>query len=468
MTRPRTHRVLAAFLFFAGLSIFFIAPSVSAAPEGTRLVVFIIVDGLSEETFADNAHAYGEGGFLFLMENGAWFENAHYGHAATFTAPGHATIMTGTDPLRHGIIGNAWADRKTGAAVYCVDPKSGPARLRVPTIGDALIDATHGRSRVFSVGGKDRSTMLSAGKKGIAYFFDRSSGRFVRRPAGRVKWKYDTKRSGPSEDALVLDLAEELVQAEHLGTEPPPDVLVLALSSVDLLSHHYGSKSEEVRKHLISLDARLAEFLGFLNAKIGLEKTFIILTADHGFTEGQPVGMGRMSAALEKHLAEVFGKPGLVLVSMEPWIYLNGAALKTAKLDVLAVKAEAKKFLSVYPDVAAVFTQADAFEGLTPLARAVRRSWVPSAAGDLYIVPVEGTFLVSGDGPVKASHGTLYENDTHVPVIFFGAPFTDGLYDDAIEIVDIVPTVAEALGLDMPPVDGTPLTETFKKAARSS
>ena len=114
-----------------------------------------------------------------------------------------------------------------------------------------------------------------------------------------------------------------------------------------------------------------------------------------------------------------------------------------------------------------VFAQSDAFEGMTPLAMAVRRSWEPSAAGDLYVVPVEGKFLVAEDGPVKANHGTPYEKDTHVPVIFFGAPFTDGLYNEPIETVDIVPTVAEALGLDMPPVDGTSLTETFKKAARS-
>jgi predicted AlkP superfamily pyrophosphatase or phosphodiesterase len=459
---------LAVFLIFASVSIFVITPSVSvAAPEGTRLVVFIIVDGLSEETFADNAYAYGESGFLFLMQNGAWFENAHYGHATTLTGPGHATVMTGTDPLRHGIVGNVWADRKTGVPVYCVDPKSRAVHLRVPTIGDVLIDATHGRSRVFSVGGKDRSAILCAGKKGTAYYYDRPNERFARWPAGRVQWKYDAKRSGPSEDTLVLDFAEELVRMERLGAEPPPDVLVLALSSVDLLSHHYGPKSEEVRKHLIDLDARLADFLGFLNAKVGLEKTFIILTSDHGFTEGQPVGMGPMTAALDTHLTSVFGKTGLVLTSAAPWIYLNNAVMKTGKLDAHAVEAEAKQFLAEYPGVAAVFTQSEAFEGTTSLAKAVRRSWKSSVAGDLYVVPVDGKFLVFENKLVKFDHGTPYEKDTHVPVIFFGAPFTDGLYDEPIETVDIVPTVAEALGLDMSPVDGTPLTETFKKAARS-
>ncbi len=468
MKFPTPLRTFVLFFVFAGFPIFSGAPSASAAaPEGTRLVVFLIVDGLSQETFADNAYAYGESGFLFLMQNGAWFENAHHGHATTLTGPGHATVMTGTDPLRHGIVGNAWIDRKTGASVYCVDPKSGATHLGVPTIGDALVDATRGRSRVFSVGGKDRSAILCAGKKGTAYYYDRSKGSFVRWPAGRVKWKYDAKKNGPSEDALVLDFAEELVEKERLGKNPPPDVLVLALSSVDLLSHHYGPKSDEVRRHLVDLDARLADFLGFLNAKIGLEKTFIVLTSDHGFTEGEPVGMGSMSAAVEKHLAAVFGKPGLVLASAEPWIYLNAAEAKKAKIDVRAVEAEAKKFLAGYPGVAEAFTQSEVFEGMTPLAKAVRRSWEPSAAGDLYVVPDEGKLLGSVSESVRFSHGTPYEKDTHVPILFFGAPFTDGLYDEPIETVDIVPTVAEALGLDMPPVDGTPLTETFKKAARS-
>ena len=62
---------------------------------------------------------YGPGGFPRLLDQGAWFGNAHRGHAVTFTGPGHATILTGIYPYRHGIIANDWIDRGTLSQVYC-------------------------------------------------------------------------------------------------------------------------------------------------------------------------------------------------------------------------------------------------------------------------------------------------------------------------------------------------------------
>lgn len=434
-------------------------------PPGARLVVFLIVGGLSEKTFADNAYAYGDGGFLFLMQNGAWFEDAHHGHAATLAAPGQASVMTGNDPVRHGIAGDSSTGRKTGALAAAAGPKPGAAGLAVPTLGDALAEATGGRSRVFAVGGDEAAAVVCAGKRGVAYSFDAAASRFARRPAGRVKWNDRAERRGPSADALVLDFAEELVAAEKLGTNATPDVLVLALPSLDALQHRHGPDGEAVRRHLVALDARLAGFLGFLDAEIGLERTFVVLTADHGFGAGAPLPAGALTSALGGHLTKKFGKHGLVLASQAPWIYLNAAAMKAEKLDAAAVEAEAEKFLEGHPGVAEAFTRAEAFEGMEPLAKAVRRSWAPQA-GDLYVVPEEGRFFAES-ASAKGGHGTPYAADTNVPVVFFGEPFTEGLYGEPIETVDIVPTLAEALGLKMPPVEGTPLTETFERAARS-
>ena len=42
----------------------------------------------------------------------------HHGHAVTLTAPGHATVLTGTYPYRTGIIANEWVDRHTLQPVY--------------------------------------------------------------------------------------------------------------------------------------------------------------------------------------------------------------------------------------------------------------------------------------------------------------------------------------------------------------
>jgi len=167
--------------------------ALGARANPPSLVVVIVVDGLPQEQLLKYRDLYGAGGFKRLLEEGAWFADAHHGHAATLTAPGHAAILTGTYPYRHGIIANAWIDRNTLGQVYCVgDPAhayigddtgnfdgTSPANLRVTTVGDELKKASKGRSRIIAVAGKDRGAILLAGKRGAAYMYMSASGRFA-------------------------------------------------------------------------------------------------------------------------------------------------------------------------------------------------------------------------------------------------------------------------------------------------
>jgi predicted AlkP superfamily pyrophosphatase or phosphodiesterase len=179
-------KIIAGILF--GLVFAFAA--CAAAPA---LVVVIVVDGLPQEQLVKYRDLYGPGGFKRLLDDGAWFGDAHHGHAATLTGPGHASILTGTYAYRHGIIANAWTDRNTLGQVYCVgDPAhtyigdetkqldgTSPANLRVSTVGDELKYANGGQSKVIAVSAKDRGAILLAGKRGTAYMYMDASGRFA-------------------------------------------------------------------------------------------------------------------------------------------------------------------------------------------------------------------------------------------------------------------------------------------------
>ena len=157
-----------------------------------QLVVVIIVDGFPAEQLTKYSDQFGPGGLRLLMDEGAWFSDAHFGHSVTVTAAGHATIMTGARPERHGIIGNDWMDRETRSWIYCVEDPShsylgepsrqgagtSPRNLKVSTLGDELRGA-NGFSRILAIAGKDRTAILPAGQLGEAYFYSRQSGRFI-------------------------------------------------------------------------------------------------------------------------------------------------------------------------------------------------------------------------------------------------------------------------------------------------
>lgn len=161
-------------------------------PKRPKLIVFIAIDGLPQRQVLAYRDQLAPDGFNRLLNRGSWFANAHYGHAYTVTAAGHATMLTGAYPHRTGIVGNEWRDAQTGAREYCTgdttatyighatNPLDGtsPKNLKAETVGDVLRRANP-QSKVIAVSGKDRGAILPAGKTGTAYMYMGASGQFA-------------------------------------------------------------------------------------------------------------------------------------------------------------------------------------------------------------------------------------------------------------------------------------------------
>lgn len=165
----------------------------SHACDRPRLIVQITVDQLRFDLLARYAARFGDDGLGRLWEGGVRYVNAHYRHAITETAPGHATLATGADPAVHGIVANHWFDPESGKPVYntfdadsplvgvAAEPAEGrsPRALRVSTFADELWLASGGEARSYAVSIKDRGAVLLAGRKGHAFWYDNRSGRFI-------------------------------------------------------------------------------------------------------------------------------------------------------------------------------------------------------------------------------------------------------------------------------------------------
>lgn len=137
---------------------------------------------------------YSEGGFKRLLNNGFNATNHHFNYAPTYTAPGHASIYTGTSPMNNGIIGNDWYDKLAKKSVYnagdddyepvgttAKDGKMSPRKLLTTTITDELELHTQGRSKVIGISMKDRGAILPAGHAADAayWFYGKDQGDFI-------------------------------------------------------------------------------------------------------------------------------------------------------------------------------------------------------------------------------------------------------------------------------------------------
>jgi type I phosphodiesterase/nucleotide pyrophosphatase len=195
--RPCLALALAAALTTASIPASF-ASAYNAHP---KLVVVIVIDQFRGDYLERYHHQFGEGGFRLFLDHGANFTDCNYDYANTRTAPGHATLFTGTYSNGHGIVANEWWDPQKRKMVTSVedddakpvgialeqikgDPKAkagaSPHNLLADTLGDELKLATQGVSRVFSLSLKDRAAVLPGGFAADgAYWIDPKSGAWI-------------------------------------------------------------------------------------------------------------------------------------------------------------------------------------------------------------------------------------------------------------------------------------------------
>jgi len=186
----------------------FAASALAQVPEKpVRLVLQITVDQLRGDLIERYSAGFKAGGFRRLMDEGAWYVDAHHRHANTETVVGHATLSTGTDPAIHGMVANVWLDRTTGELRYNiedadfplvgegagvdasteVDPTQklastqgrSPRAIQTTTIADEIRLSLGPDAKVFGVSVKDRGAVAMVGHGGAAYWFSKSAGRMV-------------------------------------------------------------------------------------------------------------------------------------------------------------------------------------------------------------------------------------------------------------------------------------------------
>lgn len=157
-------------------------------PDGApRLVLFVVVDQMRTDYLTRFRPLY-EHGLARLLEESVVFNDNHQAHARTETAAGHATLSTGTFPSTHGVVGNYWWDRETESDMYSAEDRElgrSAANLLSPTLGD-LFKGSWPESKVFGIGGKDRSAILTAGAEAdAAYWYSSRTGTFTTSAAYR-------------------------------------------------------------------------------------------------------------------------------------------------------------------------------------------------------------------------------------------------------------------------------------------
>lgn len=272
-------------------------------------------------------------------------------------------------------------------------------------------------------------------------------------------------RAMPVADALTVDLAVTLLREAGLGRDAVPDLLMVGLSATDYIGHAFGPDSLEAEDNLLWLDRTIATLLAAARAAAGEDGVLTVLTSDHGIPsapeyirsrggESGRIDVPGIMDGLNAFLGERFDtRRRLARAFLNPWIYLDMDALETLGLDPAAVESAAAGWLSGVDGLVAVFTRSGLLDNARPgeaLLRRVRAGFHPARSGHLYLVQAPGWHLYSDPDYHAAMHGSPWDYDTHVPLVFMGPGIPAGHVDRAVGSEDLAPTLAALLGIRTP------------------
>jgi len=264
-------------------------------------------------------------------------------------------------------------------------------------------------------------------------------------------------RATPFGNTLTLDLAKAAVNGYELGKDNTTDFLTINCASTDYVGHQFGPNSIEVEDTYLRLDKDLAAFFSFLDEQVGKGNYVVFLTADHGAANAVgfmqehhlPAGLVTEKGGLNNWLYNRFGVVGLARGFDNYHVSFNLERIDSAKLDYDEVKKTAVRWLVRQPGIqlAADLENAANNNLPEPIRHMALNGYNPKRCGPVIVIPEPGWY----QGALKGTtHGNWNPYDIHIPLVFMGWHVPHGASTNNAYMVDIAPTVAALLHIQMP------------------
>lgn len=273
----------------------------------------------------------------------------------------------------------------------------------------------------------------------------------------------------PWANQFLLNFGMEAIVAEELGKDDQTDFINISISSTDIAGHMFGPYSVEIEDIYYRLDQSIANLFMFLDKFVGKDEYVIFLTADHGVVanpsylvdqgkQGGYVEIPLLKKKLETILLERFQAKGLISEIKNNNIYFNQKALKARKIDIKTAMNLVKVFLEKYQGIEVVFERDELIKNEQKDYKAgmVKRG-VNDRSGELIFLTKHGYLPIDkkAEEYKGTSHGSVWQYDTHVPLIFYGNGIPTGVRKEKTVITDVAPTILNYVGVSVGEMKGT-------------
>ena len=272
---------------------------------------------------------------------------------------------------------------------------------------------------------------------------------------------YGIVSSSPFGNTLVAELAKAAVDGESMGTSGGTDFLGVSFSSTDYVGHMYGPHSIELQDTYLRLDRDIADLLDHLDNKVGEGNYLVFLTSDHGAVDvpqelidkNLPGGYFDSDTAvdeLREFLKTEFGDKEWIEDYTNQQIYLDRDLVENNGLSLKVMQDKAADFLLQFEGVLSTNTAHNfQFKNYDSGQQVMyQNGFNYGRSGDVFIQLKSG--WLDSDYPTGTSHGSPYNYDTHVPLIFYGWGVPQGSSTEKTVIPQIAPTISNILNIAHP------------------
>lgn len=278
--------------------------------------------------------------------------------------------------------------------------------------------------------------------------------------------------STPAGNTLTLDFALAAFENEQMGKDDITDFLAISFSSPDYAGHAFGPQSKEIEDMYLKLDLEIQRLLNKMDAEVGKGNYTVFLTADHGVAEipaflkkhNIPAGVfltSEYKKPLDDALLKNFGEGEWILATDNYQFYLNKPLMREKGVTKAQILAVAQEVLLPLEGVHDVIDLEDISEESVPpyFKTLLSNIYHPKRSGELMLLLDPAWFTGYTRG---TTHGTMYNYDTHVPLVFYGWGVKQGETSEPTFISDIAASLAQILNILEPNACvGTPVEDLF-------
>lgn len=267
-------------------------------------------------------------------------------------------------------------------------------------------------------------------------------------------------KSTPFGNTITKDVAKAAIKGENMGQDRFTDFLAVSFSSTDYVGHQYGTYAIETEDTYLRLDKDLEDLFNYIDETVGNENVLYFLTADHGAVVVPshlqdmkiPSGYfngGELKTGIKNFLSETYGEGDWLESVSNSQVFLNHSAFQESDISLRDVELRLSDYILSFDGVEQVFSGSDMrrLEYRKRFAALLQNGFNSKRSGDLLFALQPGW---TSYGMTGTTHGSVYNYDTHVPMLWYGWKIKHGKSIAPTRIPDIAATIAALLHINRP------------------